>query len=168
MPLRLALAHVGRRATSADRRVDLHRHPVDGIGERNRLRTASRMRGRRDAVAERAEKRLHDRLLLALRGVVRGPVLRVRLARDLHRLGHDALSVDGTRQLDGDLVLALRSAKLVIRARAGRGKDVDEVSARVLRLRRDEPHRTFDVLDPLVFRERLRLCRACIHATKFT
>ena len=47
-----ARPNVRRRAAARDGRVDLHGHPVHGVGQRDRLRPTARMRRRHDALAQ--------------------------------------------------------------------------------------------------------------------
>ena len=69
-------------------------------------------------------KSLELRFLLRLSGIVRGPILCVRLARDLDRLGCDGLTVCGLLALDRVFnckdVFAFRIAKLEVSASAFR------------------------------------------------
>ena len=134
VPALLAPADVGRRAATAERRVDLHHRREHGIAERDRVATrAGLARGLLDALAERLEQQLDTRLLGGLRLVVGRPVLRVLLAlrgrRDLAAFAHVALP----RQPEHDrlLVLARRAARLEVGARAGLRDDVDHVGRRV-------------------------------------
>lgn len=108
------------------------------------------------ASTQRVREDLNAILLLALGGVVRGPILRMRNA---HRVDDNLRAVGVrsvmARELYGVAVLALedRATKLVIGACAGPLGRVDDVAAAVLRLRRDEPCVGDDLLDPSLLSE---------------
>jgi len=142
------LPQVAHEAPARDRRVDLERCREHHVLERQ-ARTASVRLGfrLRDALAEIAEQHLEPILLRRLRGVVRRPLLRVRLP---HRLGHAhgfrdrraAVEVEPLldHALDGVDVLAAPAVLFMVGTRAARAlADDDGVLLCRAGLRGDDP-----------------------------
>ena len=165
----LALADVRRGAASRDSRIDLGDAPVNDVRHRQRLWAAPLVWRRCHVRAEVAKERLDNGLLLALSTVVRRPVLRIRLPRDLDGLGDGRgtvrLHLDDLEVLDREDVFALAGASLVVEAGTRLRLDIDDVAARV-RLRRTEPDGPVHVLQALVLGQQPPTLLSYIHETQ--